>query len=125
VAASEVERCFARFAPSLTADLRAQWRADLEEVLAARASAERAPTPSSSSSASSAQAPVVDAPPARTEVASVHSKIKHRILIGPSESLDPSIWIATCGWRFGKAGGGREPRYSDQPCVKCWPSLGS
>ena len=121
-AALEVERCFSNFGPRLTAEIREQWRADLQEMLAARPAEKQARSSSSSSSAPADPEAPAEGPPAPQEVASIHSKLKHRVLFGPGDSLDASLWITVCGWRFGRAGGGRQPNEADSGCTKCFPS---
>ena len=116
LAASEVSRGLAGFSATFGAELRAQWRSDLAAEISRVQSARASSSSSSSSSAAAAQDPQ---PP---EVSSVHSKIKHRIVIGPADSLDPGCWVSVCHWRFGRAGCWREPTSYDARCGKCWPA---
>jgi len=121
--AAEVEACMTRLAPTLTEAFREQWRQDLATELARQ----RGQDSTSSSSSSSAEEPPEAAdPPAqnengRNEVASVHSRKKHRILIGPETVLDATSWTTVCGWYFGRSSGARDPDRFDSQCAKRLP----
>ena len=122
--AAEVEACMTRLVPSMTAAFREQWRQDLAAELARKRGQE---STSSSSSTSAEEPPEPEAPPAqnengKTEVASVHSRKKHRILIGPETLLDATSWTTVCGWYFGRSSGARDPDQFDGLCSKCWPA---
>jgi len=107
-------------------------RAELAKEVASRTARESESSSSDSSSSDSSvellastPAPAAPEAPARdfgetVACKSSRKKLRHRVLIGPGESLDATRWVTVCGWRFGAAGTARHVIDSDAPCQKCW-----
>ena len=54
-------------------------------------------------------------------VTSTSTGRKHRILVGPSNTVGAGAWVSMCGWRFGRVMGTRDSLDTDLKCRKCFP----
>ena len=134
----KVKQCVQKALGSLAPHLASRLTEPLLESLRAELArspptAPRAASTSSSSSSSSAEEGADEdenteapKPPAvAAEISSCFSAKRHRILIGPADTIDREQWLCLCGWRFGPQGGprdgARDCRDTDTLCRRCFP----